>query len=107
MSLTPIQERRLRQVEDEIIFLEKEIEKKGIWFALRLAWITLMAGYLGGYFLDYLLERKSLSAYIHEFGWIKILTGLLFWFAIDYFFIVKENHRSLRNKKLIELKRID
>jgi hypothetical protein len=106
MNLTPLQERRLRQVEDEIIFLQKEVEKKGIWFALRFSWMTVMIFYIVGYFFDYLFDRTLLTDYVNEFGWIKILTSWIFWFLIDYHFIVRENNRRLRAKikELAELK---
>jgi len=99
MSLTPIQERRLKQVEDEIVFLQKEKEKKGLWYALRLSWIVVMLVYISNFFFALLLENTSLSDYVNEYGWKKILTSWAFWFLVDYFFVVRGNHQTLKNKK--------
>jgi len=99
MNLTPLQERRLQQVKDEIVLLEEKVEKKDWLFALRLSWITVMAIYITEYLFDLLTEKKSLPVYVHEYGWLRILTGWIFWFVFDYVLMVSGNKKNLKLKR--------
>jgi hypothetical protein len=99
MSLTPLQERRLQQVKDEIVFLEKEIKKKDWLFILRFSWITVMVIYITEFLFDFLTVKKSLLVYVHEHGWIRILMSWIFWFVFDYVVMASGNKKNLRLKK--------
>lgn len=99
MTLSPVQERRLYQVEKEIAFLEKEVKKKNVWFALWFSGITALAGYITEYFIGWALDRTSLSAYMTERGWLQFLRGWVLLFLIGYFFFVRSIHQSLKLKK--------
>jgi hypothetical protein len=99
MNLTSLQERRLKQTEYEIAFLERETKRRGIWFSFWFSLVTIIIFYISGYFLDYFLEKASLVTFVQNIGWIKFLAGWAFWFLIDYFFIVRSNRQHLKNKK--------
>lgn len=99
MNLTPLQERRLQQVKDEIVFLEKEIKKKDWLFVLRFSWITVMAIYITEFLFDLLTVKKSLPVYVHEHGWIRILMSWIFWFVFDYVVMASGSKKNLRLKR--------
>lgn len=99
MNITPLQERRLQQVKDEIVFLEKEVQKKDWLFALRLSWIIVMLVYIVEYLFYLLTEKKSLPVYVKEYGWLKILTNWIVWFLVNYVMMVMSNKKQLKLKK--------
>jgi len=66
MNLTPLQERRLQQVKDEIVFLEKQTKKKGIGFAIWFLLVCIILGNIVGYLTEFLTDHKSSSVYIHN-----------------------------------------
>jgi hypothetical protein len=106
MNLTSLQERRLKQTEHEIVFLEKETRRRGVWFSFWFSLLTVIIFYVSGYFFDYLFERTSLPAFIEKFRWVEFFAGWVCWFLIDYFFIVRSNQQRLKNRKkeLVQLK---
>jgi hypothetical protein len=53
MNLTPLQERRLQQVKDEIVFLEKQTKKKGIGFAIWFSLVCIILGNIVGYLTEF------------------------------------------------------
>ena len=99
MNLTPLQERRLQQVKDEIVFLEKEVKKKDWFFVLRFSWITVMAIYITEFLFDLLTVKRSLPVYVHEHGWIRIFMSWIFWFVFDYVIMASGNKKNLRLKR--------
>ena len=107
MSLTPLQERKLRQTEDQIIFLEKQTKKQDVLFAVQSAWMMVIGIYIVGYFFDLITEGKSLPAYVNDEGYGEIITGFIMWFIIDYFLFVKGGRSELKRtkKKLEQLKK--
>ena len=107
MNLTPLQERRLQQVKDEIVFLEKQTKKKGTGFAIWFSLGCIIFGNLVVYLIGFLILHKSLSAYLHDYGWPDLLRSWLIWLLATYFFIVRGNHQALnlRRKELEQLHR--
>jgi hypothetical protein len=105
MNLTPLQERRLQQVKDEIVFLEKQTKKKGIGFAIWFSLACIIFGNTVGYLTEFLTDHKSLSVYIHNYGWLGLLRSWIIWLLASYFFIVRGNHQmlKLKRKELSEL----
>lgn len=99
MNLSPIQERRLLQVQNEIAFLEKEAKKKNAWFAIWLSGIAVFVSYLVGYFIDWAMDGTSVPDYVKANGWLRILSGWVFWFLTGYFFFVRSIHQNLKIKK--------
>ena len=99
MSLTPLQERRLKQTEDQVIFFEKQIREKGVWYAARFAFVLVIGFYIVGFLFDYFIEKKPLQQYVNEFEWGKLLFSFLFWFGVNYFFEVRSNHQQLKKTK--------
>ena len=107
MNLTPLQQRRLQQVEDEIVFLEKQTKKKGIGFAIWFSLACIVFGHLVVYLPALLIKHKPLSVYVQDFGWPDLLRSWLIWLLATYFFIVRGNHQALKikRKELEELNR--
>jgi hypothetical protein len=95
MSLTTLQERRLKQTEYEIAFLERQTKRRGVWFSVWFSLLTMVVFSVS----DYLFEQKSFSVFIQNNSWIKFFAGWALWFLIDYFFIVRSNQQQLKNKK--------
>lgn len=99
MNLTPLQERRLQQVKDEIVFLEKQTKKRGIGFAIWFSLCCIIVGHLVVYLIWFLIDRKSLSEYFHNYGWTDLLRSWLIWLLATYFLIVHGNHQALKLKR--------
>lgn len=106
MNLTPIQERRLKQTEERITFLEEQVATKDTWLGVKLSAITVALMCIFTAFFDMLIEKRSFSQFLTNYGWLRILVQWIFWFIIDYLFIVHSNKRELRSirKELQELR---
>lgn len=107
MNLTPLQERRLQQVKSEIIFLEKQIKKRGIGFAIWVSLACMISGHLVVYLFELLINHKSISVYIYGQSWIHFFRSWIIWMLATYFFMVRSNHQALKlkRKELQELNR--
>jgi hypothetical protein len=107
MNLSPLQERRLQQVKDEIVFLEKQTKKRGIGFAIWFSFVCMVSGHLVSYLIEFLIDRTSLSVYVHNESWLNFLRSWIIWLLATYFFIVRGNHQALKlkRKELAELNR--
>ena len=105
MNITPIQERRLQQVKDEIVFLEKEDQKKGWLFVLILSLVQVILIYLLEYLFHLLTDKKSFVVYLQEYGWLRFFTSWIFWLLFDYVVMVSGKKKQLKLKKweLLEL----
>jgi hypothetical protein len=99
MKLTPLQERRLQQVKDEIIFLEKQIKKRGVGFAVWFSLVCMIFGYVASYFIEFLIDHKSFSVYIPQESWVSFLRSWIIWLLATYFFVVRGNYQALKLKR--------
>jgi len=107
MNLTPLQERRLQQVKNEIVFLEKQTKKKGIGFAIWFSLASIIVGNAVSYFIEFMTVHTALSVYIHNYGWPGLLRSWFIWLLATYFFIVRGTYQALKlkRKELAELNR--
>lgn len=99
MNLTPLQERRLQQVKDEIVFLEKQTKKKGLGFAIWFSIASIIVGNLVTYGFEFLVNHKTFSVYIHDNGWRSLLFSWVIFLLSIYFFVVRGNHQALKLKR--------
>lgn len=106
MSLTPLQERRLLQVQQEIAFFEKQTSKRRVWFAVWFSAVTVIIIYSINFFGDWITDATSISSFVSSLSWVKIVGTWVFWFLFDYFFFVRSNFQQLKlkTKELSQLK---
>jgi hypothetical protein len=101
MNPTPLQIRKLNQLQNEVLVAEAQLKKRNIWFAIRFAWVIAMGSYIVGYFFDAIVEGQTLVEYVNDYGWASILRDFLFWFVFNYFAF--SSNRQLLNKSKKEL----
>lgn len=102
MNPTPLQTRKLNQLQNEVLIAEAQTKKRNIWFAVRFAWVIAMGSYIVGYFYDAIVEGQTLVAYVNDYGWASIVRDFSFWFVFNYFAFF--SNRQLLNKSKKELK---
>jgi hypothetical protein len=100
MSTPFVRELRVRRLKDDIERFEMLTKTQGLFYALKLSWITTMIIYLTSYFFDFLFDRTDLPVFVAEYGFIKIIITWVFWFIIDYFWLVRNNHLELKKSKI-------
>jgi hypothetical protein len=107
MNLTPLQERRLEQVKDEIVFLEKQTKRRGIGFAIWFSLVCIILGNLVSCLIGFLIDHKPLTVYIHDYSWMSFFRNWVIWLLATYFFVVRSNHQALKlkRKELEELRK--
>lgn len=99
MSLTALQERRLKQVKNEIVFLERQTKRRGIGFAIWFSLVCTVLGNMVSYFIEFLIDRKAITVYVHENSWVSFLRNWIIWLLVTYFFAVRSNHQALKLKR--------
>ncbi|HEX6332816.1 MAG TPA: hypothetical protein VFZ78_01240 [Flavisolibacter sp.] len=103
--MTPLQQRRLAQVQSDIAYYEKQVQKKGTWFALRISWIITIIGFFVEFAWEYFQEDQTLVTFVNTYKWFTIVTRWAFWFMIFYFLDVKGNRKTLERRR-VELETI-
>lgn len=99
MNLTPSQERRLRQTEDQIAFFEKQVQTKRAWYVIRSALFYAVLFYTIDFLTRIFIDKKSLTQYFADVSWLKFLFNLIAWIGIQYLTVIKDNNDQLKHKR--------
>ncbi len=91
MSTPFVRELRLRRLKEDIERFEMLSKNQGLFYALKLSWLTTMIIYITSYLFDLLYDHTRLPAFVAEYVFIKIIITWIFWLIIDYFWLVRNN----------------
>lgn len=99
MNLTPLQERRLRQTEDQIVFLKKQVQTRGAWYVIRSALFYVVLFYTIDFLTGIFIDKKLLMQYFADVSWLKFLFNWIVWIGIQYLVLIKDNNDQLKHKR--------